>query len=528
MAKSDIGSGSTDEHYGRLFGPTQHPIGEAQESALIALGRAMRDEEVKDVNGTARAGFTYFGQFVDHDLTHDRTPLEVREVEPAAVRNHRSPFLDLDLVYGDGPEHHDELYEDGERFRIGCTGPADVPAAASDGLLHLPGGTPRDMPRDANKKPLLVDKDDLRNLENSLVMQIHVLFMNFHNIALKQCDRPELKAITRGTRFQRARQLVRWHYQWLVHQHFLYEIGDHATVYHVQHAERRLPWHARDGEIPAEFSLAAFRFGHSMVRGRYKMNCHHLRVCLTELMRTSYAARSLPEDALFEWGRLFPWLPRSGDEVTPSAPINTAITPALHELPDHTRRLFSDPSQGEHHPELPVRTLLRGARAKLASGQEVASALVQAGLLNSADVLTEPELTGRTGASNDASGAVLGSNGLARNTPLFYYVLKEAEVKKRGRRLGPLGSRIVAEVIESILRRDDSSYLKRFGFNWKLPLWLFPDEKAEPVDSMTQLVKLVGDPLPQGCREKLSSRLHRLFPTITKLVARSATRWRGR
>lgn len=139
---------------------------------------------------------------------------------------------------------------------------------------------------------------------------------------------------------------------------------------------------------------------------------------------------------------------------------------------------------------LPVRTLLRGARARLPSGQEVANALVKRGIIKPQECLTGTQLTQDT---FNHSGSVLHQIGLEGNTPLFYYLLKEAEINGTGLTLGPIGSYIVAEVILGALRADADSYISVFGPDWKLPLWRFPNGSAEPVHSLIRIIRLIGD-----------------------------------
>ena len=50
--------------------------------------------------------------------------------------------------------------------------------------------------------------------------------------------------------------------------------------------------------------------------------------------------------------------------------------------------------------------------------------------------------------------------GLERSTPLWYYVLKEAELREDGARLGPVGGRIVAETLIGLLELDPESFLQ--------------------------------------------------------------------
>ncbi len=92
--------------------------------------------------GQIPAGFTYLGQFVDHDLTFDKTSVMLGEnVSPAQLLQARSPSLDLDSLYGGGPADPEsaKFYEaDGLHLKLGKTLAADgIPA--KDGF-DLPRG----------------------------------------------------------------------------------------------------------------------------------------------------------------------------------------------------------------------------------------------------------------------------------------------------------------------------------------------------------------------------------------------------
>jgi len=495
-----------------MFKPTAADCqyGPADEYLLIDLGRAMKGEEVRTA-WHARAGFTYLGQFIDHDLTRDKTKLCERDVDPNKIENHRTPFLDLELIYGDGPKQSPTLYT-GTRLKVSETAESIVGPVGNE--VTLPGGTLRDFPRDDLAKAIFADPDDMRNVENVLVMQMHVLFAKFHNVAMEQCLDPTFGQLSlTGTRFERAQKLVRWHYQRLVHHEYLGKVLDGSVLQTVRTTGPQIePYRTavatRGLFIPAEFSLATFRFGHSMVRNSYRLNCHQPETHLKQLMTQNFMTSRLSEDWLLEWGRMFLGLPRSSSLTTPSSPINTTIAPDLHKLEDHTMRLFSLPDPGHpepFYPELPVRTLLRGARAKLPSGQEVADALIEQKLLRPSQKLSPRDLICKTHVTNDQSAENLKQHPkLLWHTPLFYYILKEAEVVNEGQQLGPVGSCIVAEVFETILRSDSSSYLNvgGLGSDWKLPKWSFPDGRQDAVDSMRKIVKLVGaDALPQGCKD---------------------------
>jgi len=192
---------------------------------------------------------------------------------------------------------------------------------------------------------------------------------------------------------------------------------------------------------------------------------------------------------MIEWGRFFDGLPRSGP-VASSSFIDTSVAPPLHDLSPAIIRLCSKMERSVEPPRLPLRTLLRGARATLPSGQEVADVLVKQGIIKSEDRLTSAQLTQDT---CNCAGSVLQHGGLDENTPLFYYLLKEAELIARGLTLGPIGSYIVAAVIEGALEADPNSYVSVIGPDWKLPLWRFPSGLDKQVSSMIRIIRLVGD-----------------------------------
>ena len=465
-------------NYCRLFAEPSHPIREDEERKLIALGNAMRYQKELEGTLTPRIGFTYFGQFLGHDLTHDSTPLNGPYRPPSETVNYRTAKFDLDHVYGDGPAGSPYLYEGeegAETFRIGET---------------VPEGRPRDLPI-RHGRILIGDLADTRNLDNVLLRQLHVLFLKFHNEAVRQLQDNAALADTAemlgpGSLFERARRLVCWHYQWIIRHDYLPRVLHNDTW---NYQETRVSRKA-DGNfaVPIEFSLAAFRFGHSMVRNAYRLNCRKKRVLIRELMSLGQKAAPLPDDYLIEWGTFFDGLPTSGPPASSSF-IDTSVSVAMHGLSPGTIRLANaleavDPSN------LPVRTLLRGARARVASAQEIADALVSRRKIKPGDKLTTSEIASNTA---DLSGTVLEETGLHDNTPLFYYILKEAELKGAGLKLGPVGSHIVSEVIQGALESDPDSYMAVAGSNWPLPQWQFPSGAKRPVRSLIGIIRLIGD-----------------------------------
>jgi hypothetical protein len=440
----------------------------------------MRYEIEREGTLTPRVGYTYFGQFVGHDLTHDTTPLEGPYAAPEQTPNYRTPSFDLDHIYGGGPEKSPFLYE-GERgeesFKIGAT---------------TPTGIRRDLPVE-HGMVLIGDLRDTRNLDNLILRQLHVVFLKLHNEAIRQLgsDPPILTGIENlgpGTLFERAQRLVRWHYQWIIRHDFLPRIL-HTDVWNYQERRTLKQIEPKTSySVPIEFSLAAYRFGHSMVRNAYRLNCRQKRVVIGELMALGQKASPIPDDYLIEWGTFFDGLPTSGPQASSSF-IDTSVSVAMHGLSPSTIRLSNaleppDPSN------LPMRTLLRGARAGLPSGQEVADSLFAQGKIKSGDRLTGSQLTRDT---CDRTGSIMRKTGLEQNTPLFYYLLKEAEINAAGLTLGPIGSHIVSEVIQGALEADPDGYMAVVGPKWPLPLWRFPGGTKRRVNSLIGVIQLVGD-----------------------------------
>jgi hypothetical protein len=489
-------TGSTPRgHYCRLFGEPGRPIGKDDESKLIELGSAMRYEREREGDLTPRIGFTYFGQFLGHDLTHDSTPLNGPYHAPEKTPNYRTAMFDLDHVYGNGPAGSPYLYEGeegAETFKIGET---------------IPEGYRRDLPI-RHGRVLIGDLADMRNVDNLLLRQLHVLFLKFHNEAVRQLRvNPAVEETAEmlgpGSVFERARRLVRWHYQWIIRHDYLPRVLPNDVWNYQQERLGRQP----DGNfaIPIEFSLAAFRFGHSMVRNAYRLNCRKKRVLIEELMALGQTAAPIPDDYLVEWGTFFDGLPTSGPKASSSF-IDTSVGLAMHGLSPGTIRL-SNAQEAIDPSNLPVRTLVRCARARIASGQEVADSLLSQGRIKASDKLNSSELSSDT---CDLSGSVLKKNGLHENTPLFYYILKEAELKSRGLMLGPVGGHIVSEVIQGALESDPEGYMAVAGSNWRLPQWRFPTGAKRQVNSLIRIVQLIGDDrlLPE-----CEAHFRRLHPT---------------
>ena len=432
----------------RLSGSAASPS--EGEEGLIKLAESMKDDPTSrpdQKHPPPMAGYTYFGQFINHDLTLDLTPLENVRPNVGLMINLRTPFLDLDHVYGGGPHVSPFLYDrkskhGEEKFLIGDT------TRSSVGGNDVPS-TQDDLPRNSQGIALVPDS---RQDENLIIAQLHVGFLKLHNRILENLVKFELP---RGDLmpFEQARRIVTWHYQWVVRHDFLRQILTPEVFQETFSTEDRQIKRGTNFQIPLEYSLAAGRFGHSMVRDEYFINPNHPEANLrNDLFRLTGAGggvtSGLPADWVIDWERFF-FVGAASGTVRPSRAIDTRLAHGLHEL-DHPN------SQS-----LPVKTLLRGHRAGMPSGQDVARELGLRPL--------EPEQI-----AEGPNREILVRFGYDQRTPLWYYILKEAELTARGAHLGILGSRLVAEVIMSAILTDPNSY-HSVDQNW-IPILPGPDD----------------------------------------------------
>jgi Animal haem peroxidase len=467
-------------HYTRMFpqlARTPSKPNSKLEHGLEELGRLMIDDG-KSPEGTLPVGYTYLGQFIDHDLTLDLTALNDAHPCVGQIPNFRSPLLDLDQLYGGGPNLSPFLYRNEhrdrgeERFLIGPD--------RKNGLEY-------DLPRNSEGIALV---GDARDDENLIIAQLHVAFLKYHNCLIDELKKGSGSSIQSAgpagaTLFEQARRLVTWHYQYLVINEFLAALID-PNVFASLQLEQIVPALSKFGpfRISIEFSAAAFRFGHSMVRNEYPFNTAHEVVALEDLLAHTgiggQARPFLPPDWVIDWPRFF----IINRPPKPARKIDTKIASALHRLEHPTLKLFSAARPGADDTPadkvLPVRTLWRGARMGLPSGQDVAKALHLKPL--------EPD---EIAPDNGLHTKTLRSYGFDKNTPLWYYILKEAELRQNGIRLGLVGSRIVADVILGAVHEDPSSYLSVD------PAWK-PALPMESPDEMGKILKWVNAQQPRN------------------------------
>jgi hypothetical protein len=453
-------------------GPKGTPIG----TALIKkLATAMAVEGGGD--GDIPAGYTYLGQFVDHDLTMDRTTVMLgEEVRPVDMLQGRSPRLDLDSLYGAGPADpvSAAFYtSDGRHLKTGNT------VAVGDDKAKPGHDLPRAGTGTTKKEQRVALIADPRNDENLIVAQTHLAMIHFHNRVLDKLP----SSVPDAQRFARARRLVTLHYQWMIRHDYLPRICEARVLDNVFDKGRKLvepeaPPHTVP-TMPVEFSVAAFRLGHSMVRPAYNWNRRFPGTAgsLDYMFAFSALGGNLGGDVrlasnwVADFRRIYDFAAGGHPELAPASPVNharridTLLTDPLKNLPPSVFGGKKSIPFDDFRRNLAFRNLTRGAMVRLASGPQMVNALKSAGV-NIAPLTKAQIVNGAGGAKLDGLTSAE-KDTLAARTPLWFYILREAELNDG--RLRGVGARIVAETFHramegsrfSIVR--DTAFRPRFG-----------------------------------------------------------------
>jgi Animal haem peroxidase len=436
------------------------------EGARKRLGEAMA--RAGGGNSQIPAGFTYLGQFIDHDLTFDKTDVMLgANVTPAQLLQARSPSLDLDSLYGAGPQDPGsaKFYEaDGLHLKMGkTTGPTkngfDLPRGA--------GNTA------AKKRKAIIP--DPRNDENLAVAQTHLAMIRFHNRVVDT----QLGGVPDAQKFDRAREIVTKHYQWMIRTDYLPRIARKAVVDNVFTGGRKaFEAGAAPTDVPTmpiEFSIAGFRLGHAMVRANYNWNkiFDNGGGTLDLLFTFSATGGNLGSDTrlasiwIADFRRLYDFGEANKPNLTVPASkfnramrIDTRIVDPLQHLPPQTVGLPNSTGFNDRRRNLAFRNLTRAKMVKLATGQQMQRFLKNKGV-------TIPRLTkqqirdGNNGA--DLSGLTAAQReAVLKNTPLWFYVLREAELN--GGKLSGVGARIVAETFHRAIEGSTHSIVRDTSF----------------------------------------------------------------
>jgi hypothetical protein len=421
------------------------------------------------------AGFTYLGQFIDHDLTMDVTPVALGTPVPVAgLKQNRSPTLDIDCLYGSGPADPADakFYQaDGVKLKVGATKAVNFGPGTN---VDKPGF---DLPRtgtgatNADRRKALIP--DHRNDENLAVAQIHLAMIRFHNRVVDALA-PSTPV---NLLFDEARKAVTLHYQWMIRTDYLPRIVDSAIVTDVFTNGRKFfevspAQQAAVPTMPIEFSVAAFRLGHSQIRDLYSWNrffglAPNLPGGLVQLFEFSGTSGTLspggqepgsdrlPTNWIPDYRRLF----LLGAGLAPPAGtrnqakrIDTLLVDPLKKLPQGS---VGAPVPGLEA-NLAFRNLRRANMVRLASGQQMATRFGIA-------PLTDTEILQGNGNGADLSDLTSPEQSqLVNRTPLWFYILREAELN--GGRLTGVGGRIVVETFHRAMQGSSNSIVRDTTF----------------------------------------------------------------
>lgn len=483
--------------YGKMFNlPAFRPPGKE----LILLGMGMHSASPQK-RSTMPAGYVFLGQFIDHDLAHDTLSqgFPYGELNPLELENAREPFFTLDVLYGDGPGSKDShLYES----RSALLKLSDTVPAAQD-LRKFPNDLPRKgqfagVPPTAREfqEALVVDN---RQDENLAIAQTHVAFIKFHNAVARN------EFGGKGS-FKKIKELVVKHYQDIVLNDFLPRIVDpdilREVIKDIKNGKQRFRPDATRPIMPVEFSVGAFRMGHSIVTEEFDWNRHFTKVSIQDLSDFTARGRmqgetiwdnitekripapSIPSDWIIDWTRFYDFggMYNSAKSKNFAAKIDTSMIERFKTLVPGDDHRFDT-----YESSLAVRNLFRGRRHMLPSGQAVA------------------KLFGESVIDKDSITKNMEGSGLKKafgiETPLWYYILREAELTANNKdgteRLGRVGSRIMCEAMLGLMRISPISIFN--DPTWRPSLFRGPSKATY---SMPDLLNYVGDlnPLAETAR----------------------------
>lgn len=419
----------------------------------------MEDSQFRGTDNNSRVpiGHTYVGQLLTHDISQDKDSKLGERFEPREMKNHSTPWIDLDVIYDyEGKLAHRDP-EDKAKLRLGN----DI-------------GNERDFPRDADGRALIGDQ---RSDQNNNVAQLTAVMMQFHNAEVDRL-RDASGAGDAEELFEMARAMTIAHWQAVVLTEYLPTfvplelIDDIQTKGPAFYSESM----AKEGIVPVEFSAAAFRFGHSIIRGRYTLNDNEnadrvrlFPLSAKELERSLVGHRPIPSERQIDWDRFFDFetsimgdLDDDEDQfkgLQVSRKIDRFLARPMLRIPKFLMLGRPVPEALLDEQLIPDRDVLsvaslnlqRGRALGLPSGQEVARQM------------------GLTPIDNEAMGLCADADNCSEwgyawqkgnsEAPLFLYVLEESRLQQDGEKLGEVGGRIVAEVIIGLLRADPSSVI---------------------------------------------------------------------
>ena len=449
-----------DGKFGILF--EDLPAYDPSNEGIERVAELMREKEDSDADSSnIPLGIAFLGQFIDHDLTLEPVSRFDDRLDQMALVNFRTPSLDLDSIYGSSPDVARHLY---------------------DTYGYKPDGTKNDVPGGEHRLPFrLLTQDenvsidvqrnhqgtavigDPRNDENLFISQLHRMIVGFHNeviIALlkEQGGNPQANKDL----YEEARKLVTLHYHWIVINEFLpFIIGSDLTKDILINGRKFYKYEENSTRpfIPIEFAGAAYRFGHTLIRSTYNINDSKKNIDLFKAPffgvliegQVPVMQKILKKEFNLDW-KYFLDFGNNHEKMQFCRKIDSKISEKLFDLP------FID-AQQDSPVSLPERNMKRARTLSLPSGQQIAKKMKIE--IPNIKVYTNEEL------------GLNGIDGLHNESPLWFYILKEAEIENRNRpdgqnHLGAVGGRIVGETLIGIIEGTRKTLFPKVNYNnWK-------------------------------------------------------------
>jgi hypothetical protein len=458
------------------------PVSSEIADNLARLGDSMRDRAPDGINNSGiHSGYTYLGQFIDHDIVFTHVERQARDLTDSCmlgdsqlhpfelsyidnnVSNLRTAILELETIYGGAQP----APRDGKLMALGRVINHDGTEPNGDAAKDLPLSQ---VASTAGKRVPVIG--DLRNDQTVILSQLHVAFLRAHNAIVRKLD----------CTFEEAQLLLRQHYLWMiVHDFLMKKVAKKNVVERVLNSPTPRESPAPEFFLPLEFTSAAFRFGHSMIRSNYYMSDDlpgaELRDIFILKAVKNPAGGSfvrLPLRKVISWKEFLP----DGENV--ARLLDTQMVEPLLAVLDAEEQIV--PCEAR----LAVQDLKRGYMMRLPTGQAIAKHC-------NIVPLTDNQLL--NACANVLQREVLMHSPLLQRTPLWFYLLAEATAQEYGQRLGELGSYLVSEVLLGLVRRLPYSFINLP--DWRPTLGLTPGEFE-----LKDLFLLAGVLSPSGLKDK--------------------------
>ncbi|MCB9309241.1 MAG: peroxidase [Lewinellaceae bacterium] len=425
--------------FGRMFRDLQPLYVKPKDlMGLGAVGGPMDSGNTQEFTANVPLGMIFFGQFIDHDITFDTSSSFSNINNPNDISNTRTPKLDLDCIFGGGPEDEPFMYQKETVGLYLLTGKTNNNSTQNANLEK------HDLPRTGKDVAIIGDP---RNDENRIISQLQLAMIRFYNAWYDEIkNNPLNSSLSPADIYKEARKQTTWHYQWIVVNEFLPALCGQNIVSDILSNGRRCYLPVHSPYIPVEFSVAAYRFGHSMIAQKIKLQpAGALHNLFSNQIGLGFS-KITNQNQVIDWDAFFNF---SAVGFQKAEKLNSKLASDLLNLP-------FVPSPNPSDKSLAVRNLRRGQSFLLPSGENVARSIG----------VSEPIIGQVKNLINNYTSP-LGID-FTHGTPLWYYILCEAEeigrdegngVTLPGEGLGPVGARIVAEVILGLLELDTDSYL---------------------------------------------------------------------